>query len=286
MSPRLRRLQLDQERLQERFRDWPLIQVFDGAGIPPERYQVEFPVKGLELGSAGKIQTRDRHRIEVNLSLDYPRRMPQCKMLTPIFHPNFDQTHICIGDFWAAAEGLDDLLIRIGRMIAYQEYNTKSPLNGLAAKWAAEHPDLLPVDPRELAPPSLEREVALEPGLDITLLEESWDEPTTFPPQSSAAIEPRIPRVNPPGQAIAPSDSPPPAPRPITEFLNLAPELSLLRLRVRCDRCGTGFDLELPGLGTTVVCPACHTRHEAGKTYRCVALESAGLFWIQESKED
>jgi hypothetical protein len=39
-------------------------------------------------------------------------------------------------------------------MIAYQEYNTKSPLNGLAAKWAAQNPHLLPVDPRNIAPPS------------------------------------------------------------------------------------------------------------------------------------
>ena len=38
-------------------------------------------------------------------------------------------------------------------MIAYQEYNTKSPLNGLAAKWAAEHTSLLPVDPQNIAPP-------------------------------------------------------------------------------------------------------------------------------------
>ncbi len=37
---------------------------------------------------------------------------------------------VCIGDFWAAAEGLDDLIMRLGRMIAYQEYNTKSPLDG------------------------------------------------------------------------------------------------------------------------------------------------------------
>lgn len=60
---------------------------------------------------------------------------------------------VCIGDFWAASEGLDDLVIRIGRMIAYQEYNTKSPLNGLSAKWAAQNPRLLPVDPRAIAPP-------------------------------------------------------------------------------------------------------------------------------------
>jgi hypothetical protein len=60
---------------------------------------------------------------------------------------------VCIGDFWAASEGLDDLIIRIGRMIAYQEYNTKSPLNGLAAKWAAQNSHLLPIDPRPVAPP-------------------------------------------------------------------------------------------------------------------------------------
>jgi ubiquitin-protein ligase len=62
--------------------------------------------------------------MEVNLSLDYPRRAPQCRMLTPVFHPNFDDSQVCIGAFWAASEGLDDLVVRIGRMICYQEYNT------------------------------------------------------------------------------------------------------------------------------------------------------------------
>src|SRR5258708_21297220 len=74
-------------------------------------------------------------------------------MLTPVFHPNFDDSTVCIGDFWAASEGLDDLIVRIGRMIAYQEYNTKSPLNGLAAKWAEQHAQLFPVDTRDIAPP-------------------------------------------------------------------------------------------------------------------------------------
>jgi hypothetical protein len=93
------------------------------------------------------------HHLEVNLSLGYPRRAPQCRMLTPVFHPNFDEATVCIGDFWAASEGLDDLIIRIGRMIAYQEYNTKSPLNGLAAKWSEQHAHLFPVDGRDIAPP-------------------------------------------------------------------------------------------------------------------------------------
>ena len=65
---------------------------------------------------------------------------------TPVFHPNFDDAGVCVGDFWAAAERLDDLIVRVGRLIGYQEFNTKSPLNGLAARWAAEHPQFLPVD--------------------------------------------------------------------------------------------------------------------------------------------
>jgi hypothetical protein len=80
-------------------------------------------------------------------------------MLTPVFHPNFDDSTVCIGDFWAASEGLDDLIIRIGRMISYQEYNTKSPLNGLAAKWAEQHTKLFPIDPRNMAPP-LEKRIS------------------------------------------------------------------------------------------------------------------------------
>src|SRR5262249_32671744 len=36
---------------------------------------------------------------------------------------------------------------RIGEMIAYQSYNTKSPLNGEAARWVADNLDRLPLDP-------------------------------------------------------------------------------------------------------------------------------------------
>ena len=152
-SPRIRRLKLDHEALIRRFADWPLIQITGTAGMPPEVYRITYAIKGLFVDGTGNIQDRSSHLMEINLSLDYPRRAPQCRMHTPVFHPNFDDASVCIGDFWAASEGLDDLIIRIGRMIAYQEYNTRSPLNGLAARWAAEHPQLLPLDSRPIAPP-------------------------------------------------------------------------------------------------------------------------------------
>src|SRR6201997_2975880 len=152
-SPRTRRLLLDHQTLTSRLASWPLIQITGTAGMPPEIYRFTYNLRGLYVAPSGEILERQFHVLEVNLSLGYPRRAPQCRMLTPVFHPNFDDSMVCIGDFWAASEGLDDLIIRIGRMITYQEYNTKSPLNGLAAKWAEQHAQFFPVDSRDIAPP-------------------------------------------------------------------------------------------------------------------------------------
>jgi ubiquitin-protein ligase len=160
-------LLLDHQTLTKRLAGWPLIQISGTAGIPPEIYRFTYNIRGLYVAPDGNILERDIHVLEVNLSLGYPRRAPQCRMLTPVFHPNFDDAMVCIGDFWAASEGLDDLVIRIGRMISYQEYNTKSPLNGLAAKWAAQNAGLLPIDTRSIAPPSSSVEKTQEPSPNV-----------------------------------------------------------------------------------------------------------------------
>ena len=178
LSPRIRRLKLDHDSLLKRFSAWPLIRMVGTAGMPPELYRFQYLIRGLYVAPDGAILERNDHLLEVNLSLGYPRRAPQCRMLTPVFHPNFDDSSVCIGDFWAASEALDDLVIRIGRMISYQEYNTKSPLNGLAAKWAAQNSSLLPVDPRPITPP-----------LEQTIEEQTL--PTPSVPQSVAAPVPQ-----------------------------------------------------------------------------------------------
>jgi ubiquitin-protein ligase len=192
LSPRIRRLKLDHDQLQLRFAGWPLIQITGTAGMPPEVYRFVYHVKGLFVGPTGEIQERPMHHLEVNLSLGYPRRAPQCRMLTPVFHPNFDEATVCIGDFWAASEGLDDLIIRIGRMIAYQEYNTKSPLNGLAAKWSEQHAHLFPVDARDIAPP--------------------LEKPKTDAATPPATVNPTGAQVSTDPNPAAPSSDPPPPP--------------------------------------------------------------------------
>ena len=187
-SPRLRRLRLDNGRLDARFRNWPTIRITGMAGSPPEQYQVTYNVRGLLSTPTGQIEERTQHVMEINLSLGYPRRAPQCKMLTPIFHPNFDEVSVCIGDFWAASEGLDDLIVRVGRMIAYQEYNTKSPLNGLAAKWAGQNAHLLPVDSVELAPPSDHQPQEQAEKLVVKLDGEASEPDLVSPPQAAASV--------------------------------------------------------------------------------------------------
>jgi hypothetical protein len=188
-SPRTRRLVLDEQMLHSMLQGWPLIEITGKAGMPPEIYRFTYHLRGLYVAGGGEILERDSHILEVNLTLGYPRRAPQCRMLTPVFHPNFDDSMVCIGDFWAASEGLDDLIVRIGRMITYQQYNSKSPLNGLAAKWAAQNSHLLPIDPRPVAPPDRDREpVPAGPLETSSPSEQCTQEPVAAPDPWSGKI--------------------------------------------------------------------------------------------------
>ena len=115
-------------------------------GTPPEKYQIEFLVKSYVMLPSGSITIKNSHLAEIYLTNSYPRQAPQCRMLTPVFHPNIAPHAICIGDHWAAGESLSHLVVRIGEMLAYQSYNLKSPLNGEAAKWADQNKNRLPCD--------------------------------------------------------------------------------------------------------------------------------------------
>ena len=158
MSPRIRRLTAEHEQLVKAFKDFDTIRIKSTVGFPPEAYEVEYHVKSFEPGDSPTAQPkpRDVHRVKIELTSDYPRISPRCKMLTPIFHPNFDETTICIGDHWTAGERLVDLVIRIGEMIGFQAYNIRSPLNGEAAMWADLNGSKFPSDPRNMRPAALD----------------------------------------------------------------------------------------------------------------------------------
>src|SRR6185312_13106843 len=155
---RTRRLTADARDLATALANFPLIRVLSTVGEPPELYRLDYFVQGLEPGErAGQPVSRERHTVEIQLTADYPRLAPKCRVLTPIFHPNIDPATICVGDHWTAGERLVDLVLRIGEMIAYQAYNIKSPLDAQAAMWADLNREKLPVDTRNLYPPQFDR---------------------------------------------------------------------------------------------------------------------------------
>jgi ubiquitin-protein ligase len=152
MSVRTRRLQADYEQIKQALRAHPSIRIRGVSGTPPDRYQIEYKVRSLCETAEGRVVARNEHVAEIYLVLGYPRRAPQCRMLSPVFHPNIAPHAICIGDHWAAGEALLNLILRIGEMLAFQSYNTQSPLNGAAARWVDEHLEQLPIDTTDLSP--------------------------------------------------------------------------------------------------------------------------------------
>lgn len=151
MTPRLRRLHADHQLVAAVFADHPHIRLLAAEGQPPEKYTFAFNIPGLVPGGRDGFQTGLVHRAEVFLPLDYPRRPPFCRMITPVFHPNIDPTKICIGDHWSAGQSLAHLVVRIGEMICYQSYNVQSPLNAQAAAWAEQNVARLPLGKADLS---------------------------------------------------------------------------------------------------------------------------------------
>ena len=163
-SPRLRRLRADHQLIHDMFTGHPYITVEAVQGNPPEKYLVTYRVRGLRWDSRRSCPVEQGlHSTEIYLGADYPREKPKCVMRSDVFHPNFG-SYICIGDHWAAGETLADVIVKIGHMIQYQDYNVKSPLNALAAAWTAQNEHLLPVGNVGLYPTEPDLEIELGPA--------------------------------------------------------------------------------------------------------------------------
>jgi ubiquitin-protein ligase len=228
---RLRRLQADFQKLSDYVRRHPRLQLIQTAGDPPERYQIEFQVRGLRQKGDEFVEV-ESHLVEIALPLSYPRLPPQCRMLTPVFHPNIAPHAICIGDHWSPGEPLASIVQRIGEMLAFQSYNTKSPLNGEAARWANEHLDRLPLDPVSM------------------LIDEASPAPAPASPPSPAGPS-------------EPSPSPPPAPAPVDTSPSPEPEPEALAsaepTTIVCSGCGHRLRISPALVGKKFRCPKCQT---------------------------
>ena len=198
MTARERRLMSDYEQVKKDFAGHKNIIVTPIGEEPPEKYHVTYFVNGIYMLPDGKIETLNRHEVEITLHADYPRYKPICKITTPIWHPNFRDGQICIGDIWGAGESLSDIIINIGDMIQYKSWNSYSPLSAEAAQWAMDNKHLFPVGNIEL---NIADYASAKDKVNIDLLDENGEkteDPETAPNtegelNSEAAVEPEKP---------------------------------------------------------------------------------------------
>ena len=153
-----------------------LIQVLATDGDPPEKYLIRFTCTGVEkINPHGRPVLRNVHEVKIYLHAEYPLKQPQLKWQTPIFHPNIHATGaVCIGAWWAA-KTVDELLLTLGEMIQYKNYDANDPMNSRAAAWAKRNRRLFPIDNRPLKGESLEDKIVImmdeeEDDLGINIL--------------------------------------------------------------------------------------------------------------------
>jgi ubiquitin-protein ligase len=132
--------------INERFKKNRYVSIKPAAGDPPERYEVTYEIKGLHQNKNKEIQDATHHSISIAIPFGFPHFPPNCKPVSPIFHPDFDQAAICIGDFWNKESSIPDLIIHIGHMIAGEVFSTDNAFNEEAVIWYRQHRDRLPFE--------------------------------------------------------------------------------------------------------------------------------------------
>ncbi len=113
---------------------------------PPQKYEVEYKVKGAQRQEDGGVDFCEQHRVTVAIPFGYPNFPPSCKPVSSIFHPDIDPAAICISDFWNESRSLTELIIHLGLMISGQKFSIENSFNPDAAKWYNENEDKLPFD--------------------------------------------------------------------------------------------------------------------------------------------
>ena len=150
VNARMRRMAADYEQIKKDFTGHPYVIVKPSNDELPEKYDITYFVNGIYLLPDGRVETLGRHEVQITLHAEYPRYKPICTISTPIWHPNFRDGQICIGDIWGAGESLSEIIINIGDMIQYKSWNSSSPLSAEAAEWAMKNKLLFPVGSLEL----------------------------------------------------------------------------------------------------------------------------------------
>jgi len=153
MSTRDDRLSNDYRELQKlcAFNEPVKIQMLEGSHAP-EYYRLQLSnCKSVESVSNGTPRYRTNHILEISsFPLDYPDpgKIPDVKLITPIYHPNVFPNNglFCLkgSELERMSHPLDALVKRVIGMLQYENLRFGKPANRQARDWANINSHLFP----------------------------------------------------------------------------------------------------------------------------------------------
>ena len=141
---RLRRLQADYDKLRAFLAQQPRIRLIQAQGIPPGSNWNFRSRASARLTSSCRRSRITSWRSRCRCPIRGCPRNAACSRRCSI--PTSPRTRFASATTAGAGEPLWSMIAQIGEMMAYQSYNTKSPLNGEAARWVEANQDRLPLD--------------------------------------------------------------------------------------------------------------------------------------------
>jgi ubiquitin-protein ligase len=130
---------------------------FEFTGEPPDRYSITFRGKGVSRDTSphADVEIVELHKIDLRFPYSYPRRPPDIRWISPIFHPNISFSgFINLKDVGLPRDqelGLDIVCERLWDVARMQYMDLKKATNYSARNWFDDDSTLqLPVDHRLL----------------------------------------------------------------------------------------------------------------------------------------
>ncbi len=176
---------------------------------PPEEYLITYKLKSI----IGIDNNNDpiyayEHQLEVSFPADYPASsVAKCYMKTPVWHPNIKHDgrfkgRVCVNaKEFGKLFFLDDLVIRVGQILQYQNYHAKNeqpfPEDEKVAKWVRDY-----AEPKDIV--NKDKQIYIDGTSLLGPLPEDFHPPmetdadNVEPPQSGSSIKIKSSKSKPP----------------------------------------------------------------------------------------
>jgi ubiquitin-protein ligase len=137
--------------IQAEFLNDPAIKVIPVAGDPPNKYEITYHIPCTIQDEQGNITVDSNHTVIISIPFGFPHFPPSCKPKSSIFHPDFDDAAICLGDFWNGERNIPQLIRHLADMLSGKVYSTENAFNEKAADWFRNNQDKLPFSDNKTA---------------------------------------------------------------------------------------------------------------------------------------